>query len=170
MTKQDKLRELANYIIFGVLTTIINLGVFLGLELVLKPRWGGRSYLFSQVAAFVVALVFAFVVNKLFVFRQKSWDRRRVLHEAWTFTSARLFSFGLDTLLTVVFFELLWPRCESWFTPLWLRVPLAAQRIVPEDGFRYLVKLSFISALVVIMNYFFSRYVVFKKKEEAPQE
>ena len=166
----NKLRELAVYVFFGVLTTLVNFVVFEGLELILKPRWGSHSYLFSQVAAFTVALVFAFVVNKLFVFKQKSWERRLVLHEAWTFTAARLFSFGLDTLLTIVFFDLFWPRCAAWFTPLWLRVPLLAGKIIPEDAFRLLIKWGFIAVLVVILNYIFSKWVVFKKKKEEPQE
>jgi len=165
--KRDKLRELAIYIFFGVLTTLVFMGVFQGLELVLKPRWGGHSYLFSQVVAFIVALVFAFVVNKLYVFKQKSWERRQLLHEAWTFTAARLFSFGLDFLFTFVFFDLLWPRCEAWFTPLWLRVPTAfLEKIAPEDAFRFLTKLCLIQVIVVILNYFFSKQVVFKKKKE----
>ncbi|MCL2298525.1 MAG: GtrA family protein [Firmicutes bacterium] len=164
MNKRDKLRELIVYVFYGVLTTAVNMIVLWGLEWLLKPRWGGHSYLFSNTAAFVVALVFAFVVNKLFVFKQKSWERRQLLHEAWTFTSARLLSFGLDTLFTVVFFDLLWPRCEAWFTPLWLRVPVAAEKIIAEDAFRFLSKLLLIQVMVVILNYFFSKHIVFKTK------
>jgi len=162
-----KLREFVVYVFFGVLSTLVNMGVFQGLEWLLKPRWGGHSYLFSNIIAFIVALVFAFLVNKLFVFQQKSWERGLVLHEAWTFTAARLFSFGLDYALTFVFFDLLWPRCKAWFAPLWQRVPLAGERIAPEGGFRFLAKWGVIAVLVVILNYFFSKKVVFKKGEEA---
>jgi len=162
----DKLRELIVYVFFGVLTTLVNMGVFQGLEWLLKPRWGGHSYLFSNIVAFVVALVFAFVVNKLFVFRQTSWERSLVIHEAWTFTLARLLSFALDYVLTFVFFDLLWPRCASWFTPFWQRIPIAADKITPEGGFRFLAKWGFIAVLVVILNYFFSKLVVFRKGGE----
>jgi len=166
--KRDKLKELAVYIFFGVLTTLVNMGVNQGLEHFLKPRWGGHSYLFSMTVAFIVALVFAFLVNKLYVFRQRSWERRQVLHEAWTFTLARLFSFGVDFLFTVVFFDLLWPRCGPWFAPLWLRMPLTIlDTILPEDAFRFLTRYGIVAVLVVIMNYFFSKWVVFKKKEAA---
>ena len=168
MDKRDKLKELAVYIFFGVLTTLVNMGVNQGLEHFLKPRWGGHSYLFSMTVAFIVALVFAFLVNKLYVFRQRSWERRQVLHEAWTFTLARLFSFGVDFLFTVVFFDLLWPRCGPWFAPLWLRMPLTIlDTILPEDAFRFLTRYGIVAVLVVIMNYFFSKWVVFKKKEAA---
>ena len=155
-----ELKEFAVYVFFGVLTTLVNMAVFEGLERLLKPRWGKRSYLFSNIVAFAVALAFAFLVNKLFVFRQMSWERSLVLHEAWTFTAARLFSFGLDYLLTYVFFDLLWPRCEAWFTPLWRRVPI--KKISPEKAFRLLAKWGCIAVLVVVSNYFFSKWVVFK--------
>ena len=169
MGKQDKLRELALYVVFGVLSTLVDAGVFQGLEWLLRPRWGDHSYLFSTIVAFIVATAFAFVVNKLFVLRQKSWELRRVLYEAWTFLGARLFSFVLGYLLTIVFFDLLWPRCEPWFAPLWLRVPYAAEKIGPDGAFRFLAKYGVIAVLVVILNYIFSKWVVFKKKEEEPQ-
>jgi len=162
MAKRDKLKELVVYVFFGVLSTLVNFVVSEGLERLLKPRWGGHSYLFSYIVGFIAALVFAFVVNKLFVFKQKSWERRLVLREVWTFTAARLLSFGLEHALTFVFFDLLWPRCETWFAPLWLRVPIVADLLAPVDAFRFLAKWGFIAVLVVILNYIFSKFVVFK--------
>jgi len=160
------MREFVVYVFFGVLSTLVNFAVFEGLELLLKPRWGKRSYLFSNIVAFVVALAFAFVVNKLFVFRSLSWERSLVLHEAWTFTAARLFSFGLEYLLTYVFFDLLWPRCEAWFTPLWQRVPIKKiAEIPPEKAFRLLTRWGCIAVPVTVSNYFFGKFVSFK---EAP--
>ena len=156
------LKEFIVYAFFGVLTTLVNMAVFEGLELLLKPRLGKRSYLLSNIVAFIVALVFAFVVNKLFVFRQPSWERSLVLHEAWTFTAARLFSFGLDYLLTFVFFDLLWRRCKEGFTRLWVRVPRVSDKIEPERAFRLLSKWCVIAVLVVVLNYFFSKWVVFR--------
>jgi len=152
-----KYREPILYIFFGVLTTLVNMIVFQGLQWLLRPYWD-RAHLLNNPIAFIAALVFAFVVNKLWVFRQKSWERRAVLREAATFTAARLFSFGLDYVLTIVFFDFLWPLCEGWFAPLW---PL--QSISPENGFRFLAKWGIIAALVVVLNYFFSKWVVFKK-------
>jgi len=168
MTNRDKLRELIVYVIFGALTTLVNFVVYQGLEYFLKPRWGGHSYLFSLPVAFTAALVFAFVVNKLFVFKQKSWERRLVLREAWTFTAARLTSFGLESLLTFLFNDLIWPKADPWFTPRWLelwpRLGLLPD-MLPEDGYRFIFRWGFIAVLVVVLNYFFSKKVVFKKKE-----
>ncbi|MDR2687508.1 MAG: GtrA family protein [Oscillospiraceae bacterium] len=174
-----ELKKFAVYAFFGVLTTLVSMGVFEGLERLLKPRKGGHSYLLSNIVAFVVALVFAFVVNKLFVFEQTSWERGLVFHEAWTFTAARLFSGGLDYALTFVFFDLLWPKARHRFTGLWqgrvspfvrrLKLPGGLRRrwdqVTPEGAFRFLAKWGFIAVLVVVLNYFFSNGVVFKHRE-----
>jgi len=162
--KRDKLRELIVYVFFGVLTTLVNLVVYQGLEHFLKPLWGGRSYLFSRVAAFVLALAFAFVVNKLFVFRQKSWERHLVLHELLTFSAARLVSFVfMEYIAVIIAFELIWPKAEPGFTAWWLRVwPAHWPEITPEDAFRFIALWCFIQVIVVVLNYIFSKFIVFR--------
>ena len=52
-------RETITYLIVGVLTTILNIVVFKGCNLM------GFQYLISNVIAWIVAVIFAFVVNKL---------------------------------------------------------------------------------------------------------
>jgi len=178
MDKQGgrNLREIIVYIIFGVLSTLVMAVTYQGLEWYLKPRWGDHSYQFSNVVAFIVALVFAYIVNKLFVFQQKSWERRVVVKEASAFALMRLASFGMDHGLTTIFNELVWRRADPWFTPRWAglqeRLGLdILNKIAPMNGYRFLVKWGFIAVLVVILNYIFSKFLIFrKKKEEAPQE
>ena len=163
-----KWKEIARYIFFGILTTLVFMVVFQGLEWVLIPRWGRRSYLFSEPVAFVVALVFAFVVNKLFVFGQKSWEPRIVKREAVSFTLGRLFSFGLDFLLMTVAFEWLWRSIEAWFTLRWqnfFAANLLPEAFVAEDAYRFIVKWGLIAPLVMAINFAFAKWV-FKKKEE----
>ena len=179
MKKKDKLKELVVYVIFGALTTLVSFGVHEGLEHFLSPRWGGRSYLFSRVVSFICALAFAFIVNKLFVFRSKSWERRLVWHELATFSAMRLVSFVLMEYLAMAFtFEVLWPRAESWFAPWWTELNLAiSARIsffpafIPKTAFRIITLWCIIQVIVVILNYIFSKWVVFKKKKnDTPAE
>jgi len=170
--KQNKrnIREIVIYTVFGVLTTGVNFVALQGLELFLNPRWGDRSYLFSQWAAWVAALVFAFFVNKIYVFRSKTWKPRVVAKEASTFVTARLLSFIMDYLLIIVFNELVWPPVSGWFTQLWevdLGLPFSAFWV-----YRNGVKFGIVGFLVLVFNYFASKYVIFKKKdkrEEDPQ-
>ena len=166
MTRRDKLKELVIYVFFGVLTTLVNMAVVQGLEHFLKPRWGDHSYLFSKIVAFVVALAFAFVVNKLFVFKQKSWERRLLARELLTFSAARLVSFVFVEYLAVfVLFDLIWPKAEPWFAPWWQSLALPFE-IAPMDAYRFITQWFFVQVLVVVMNYIFSKFVVFKKKGE----
>ena len=88
-------REIITYIIFGVLTTAVNLvtfyifkkifisigweGVFnkllgsAGWDKALELLGSGTDYLDATVIAWTVAVIFAFVTNKLIVFESKSW-------------------------------------------------------------------------------------------------
>ncbi|MDO4379519.1 MAG: GtrA family protein, partial [Clostridia bacterium] len=62
-------KETVTYVIFGVLTTLVNLVVFKGFDVLFK----GKYYLFTNTIAWIAAVAFAYVTNKLFVFESKSW-------------------------------------------------------------------------------------------------
>ena len=94
----DKLKKLLNretilYIIFGVATTAVNYIVF---HLLYNVLWHQRSSLVANAAAFVAAVIFAFVVNKLFVFESKSWSGETLKREIPSFLAARIGSFGIE--------------------------------------------------------------------------
>ena len=94
----DKLKKLLNretilYIVFGVATTAVNYVVFFLLYNVL---WNQRSSLMANAAAFVVAVTFAFFVNKIFVFESKSWSPEVLKKEIPSFLAARIGSFGIE--------------------------------------------------------------------------
>ena len=94
----DKLKKLLNretilYIIFGVATTAVNYIVF---HLLYNVLWQQRNSLTANAAAFVAAVIFAFVVNKLFVFESKSWSAATLKREIPSFLAARIGSFGIE--------------------------------------------------------------------------
>ena len=96
-------RETITYLIAGVLTTILNIVVFKGCNLI------GIQYLISNVIAWVGAVIFAFVVNKLYVFQSKSWESAIVRKEFVAFISCRLLSLAFDMafmLITVSYFHM----------------------------------------------------------------
>lgn len=147
LTLVDKLqlilsREMVTYIIFGVLTTIVNLVAFFLIDKALgKERFfGEQNYLISQVIAWVIAVVFAYITNKIWVFNSKSWKIKTVLYEFVTFTGARLFSFGVETAGMVLFVEK-------------LGVGTGLSKIV-------------MSIVTVILNYIFSKLIIFRKKDK----
>ena len=94
----DKIKKILNretvlYIIFGVATTAVNYVVF---YLLYNVLWNQRRSLAANAAAFVAAVIFAFVVNKLFVFESKSWSMNTLKREIPSFLAARIGSFGIE--------------------------------------------------------------------------
>ena len=67
----QKHRELVSYVFWGVMTTAVNYTTyFLLRNVLLVPRVAGN------VTAWAVSVLFAYFVNKLFVFRSKDWAWR----------------------------------------------------------------------------------------------
>ena len=94
----DKLKKLLNretilYIIFGVATPAVNYVVF---HLLYNVLWRQNHSLAANAAAFVAAVIFAYVVNKLFVFESRSWDAATLKREIPSFLGARIGSFGIE--------------------------------------------------------------------------
>lgn len=94
----DKIKKLLNretilYIIFGVATTVVNHVVF---YLMYHVLWGQKNSLAANAAAFVAAVIFAFVVNKMFVFESKSWSMEALRREVPSFLAGRIGSFGIE--------------------------------------------------------------------------
>ena len=121
------------YIIFGVLTTIVNIAVFALLNSVLHWDWS-----VSNLLAWVIGVIFAFLTNKLFVFKSKSWEIKLVLREVASFTAARLLSLGVDMLG-------MWLLIDCWHA-------------------NSLLSKVIMNVIVVIINYVFSKLIIFKKK------
>lgn len=136
-------RETILYLIFGVLSTIVNYVVFWLMNLLL----GEDLALFNNAVAFVAAVTFAYITNKLFVFESKSWSVAILRHEIPTFLGARLFSFGIEELL-------LWISKDV--------IHVSRYEVLGVGGL--MVAKILISVVVVILNYVFSKLIVFKKK------
>jgi len=71
-----KYRELIFYGIFGVLTTIINLGVY-----ALLYKKIGIANVPSNIIAWIAAVIFAFITNKIFVFESRSFKLSILIRE-----------------------------------------------------------------------------------------
>ncbi|MBC8534643.1 GtrA family protein [Yeguia hominis] len=83
-------RETILYVVFGVLTTLINLAVF-ALCSRLSIAWE-----LGNGIAWIVSVLFAFITNKLFVFESKSFRFGIFLRELLSFFAARLFSLAVE--------------------------------------------------------------------------
>ena len=120
------------YLVFGVLTTLVDWVAYRILRL------SGLGYMFSNVAAWGAAVVFAFVTNKFMVFNSKSVDRLIIIKEFISFVGARVFSL----LLQLVGIELM---------------------IDYANINEYIAK-AVMTVVVVVCNYVFSKLFIFKDK------
>jgi len=92
-------KELIFYIIFGILTTLVNILLYLFLTKLL-----GFNYIISNILAWFFSVLFAYITNRIWVFES---DNDNILKEIILFFSGRLFSGVVDTLFLFVFIELL---------------------------------------------------------------
>ena len=145
-----KYKELITYVIFGVLTTLVNWVTY---AVVVKLSPASISTLtwitVSQAVAWVAGVLFAFVTNKLWVFESKSFTPETVIKEFISFVAARALTgvlevFGLPLMVTA--FE-----------------KLGIQQTV--FGIEGMIPKLIISVVVVILNYVFSKLIVFRKKK-----
>lgn len=94
-----KHREVLVYLVFGVLTTVVNYLVYLPCYNLLKIPAS-----VSNVISWACAVIFAYLTNKPFVFRSMDWSMKTVVPEFLKFVGCRVASGALETgilLLTV---------------------------------------------------------------------
>lgn len=93
-------REVSKYLVFGVLTTLINLACYSWLVM-LEIHYGIATSI-----AFVIAVLFAYVTNKRFVFESKVKGLRKDSIEMASFFGSRLVTFGIETAGLVLLIEI----------------------------------------------------------------
>ncbi len=128
-------RETVSYVIFGVLTTIVNIVVFQLTYLCLPPE-KATTTIISNSLAWVLSVLFAYVVNKRFVFQSKTHGAKALLAEAGKFVGARVFSYLVDMAGMLLLINV-------------LHVGSGISKIA-------------MNVVVMIMNYFFSKWFIFK--------
>lgn len=125
--------EMLLYIVFGVLTTLINIAVFDRCYYALHWTWQAANAL-----AWILAVTFAFITNKLWVFRSKSFGAGVLWRELLGFFAARLFSLGVD------------------YACMWLLIDVLA--------WNELLAKIVDNVIVIGINYVLSKLIIFRKK------
>lgn len=135
-------KEVINYLFFGVLTTVLSILTYLLFNIIL----GRDFYLISNIISWIIAVAFAFVTNKLWVFCSKDWSVKTLKTELISFVFARLFSLVLEEAGLFLFIELLNFKNFDLF-------------MISGD----LIAKLIMQAIVIITNYLFSKFWIFKK-------
>ncbi|MBM6879730.1 GtrA family protein [[Clostridium] spiroforme] len=123
-----KYKEIIMYLIFGVLTTVVNIAVYYIMANSLQIH-----YLISNIVAWFLSVLFAYVTNRKYVFESKS---EQIIKEMTSFFGARLATGAMDMVL------------------MWLFVGL---HILPDFAAKVIT-----NVIVIIANYILSKLVVFK--------
>lgn len=129
-----KYEEVINYLFFGVLATIVNIAVFYLFDTVLDV-----PYLYANAISIVAAILFAFVTNKLYVFKSQSASKGEAFKEFYLFVGFRLLSGVFDMLSMFILVD-------------FLTINTNVSKIITQF-------------IVVVVNYVFSKWFIFKQKE-----
>lgn len=87
----QKNKEIIMYLIFGVLTTVVNIVVYYLFSNIIQ-----MNYLFSNAMAWFLSVLFAYITNRKYVFNSNS---AQIFKEALSFFSSRLATGLLDMFL-----------------------------------------------------------------------
>lgn len=129
-----KYREIINYLIFGVLTTIVNLlSYYLLTSTILSPNQALHLQI-ANVISWVVSVVFAYITNRKYVFNSSNDN---IVKEITDFVSARIITLLLDMAIMFIGVTLF--------------------------NFSDKIIKILSQVLVIISNYIFSKIFVFKK-------
>lgn len=133
-------KEIVHYLIVGVLTTVVSLGVYYGLVLTVLDPGNPLLLQLANILSWVAAVTFAYFMSRKFVFESHSTKMRA---EAARFYMSRVGTLLLDMLIMFVTVTLL--------------------------GMNDKLAKLLVQVIVTVLNYIFSKFLVFgKAKDEAP--
>ena len=140
-----KYREVISYIFWGAMTTAVSFVTYSLFTLLFTAFLDtAAAVLIANILSWIFAVLFAFVTNKLWVFKSKSFEKSVVLPEFLKFLSSRIATGVI----------------EMAGLPLLVLLGLGGEMF----GIEGLVAKLIINVAVIVLNYVFSKLLVFKKK------
>ncbi|HFL3157435.1 TPA: GtrA family protein [Clostridioides difficile] len=129
-----KHKETILYLFFGAFTTLVNIVSYLFFTRVIL-----FNFMVANALAWILAVLFAYVTNKFFVFESKRIEIKFLFKEFLSFVSFRLLSGVVEMLIMYVMIDLLFVN-------------------------DVIVKI-FTNIVVIVLNYLFSKMIIFKNKK-----
>lgn len=125
-----KYQEIIRYLFSGVLTTIVSISSYMIL------RFFGIHYIVSTILSWICAVLFAYFINKFYVFQ--SGKSKEDTTQFFKFVFFRLLSLGIELVAMVIMVD-------------FLKI---------HDGIAKIL----VQGIVLILNYLFSKLFIFTKK------
>ena len=135
MELYKKYKEIINYLIVGVLTTVVSLGTYYACALTFLNPDNALQLQIANIISWIAAVAFAYFTNRKFVFESKNPD---MLKESSAFVGARV-----TTLLMDMFCMFIMVTCMGI-----------------SDKIAKLI----VQVIVTVANYVLSKVLVFRKK------
>lgn len=134
-----KYSEIINYLIVGILTTVVSLITKWGLLFTVLDASVAIELQIAVIISWILAVTFAYITNRMFVFKSKN---KNIIKEIISFFSSRLLTLGMEMIIMWFFVTFLKLNSDTWVL-IWTLV---------------------VQVLVTIFNYIFSKLFVFKNK------
>ena len=135
-----KYEEVVNYLIVGGLTTVVAIGSKLLLLFTVLNQKNGLELQIAEIISWILAVAFAYIANKKFVFKSKAKGSKNV-KEALNFIKGRV-----ATQLVQMFI--------MWFFVTYLKLNSNAWVVI----FTLVCQI-----MQIVLNYIISKFLVFKK-------
>ncbi|MCR5769546.1 MAG: GtrA family protein [Lachnospiraceae bacterium] len=134
-------REIFTYIIAGLLTTVVNIAASFLFHDILK--WNENLV---TILAWIVAVAFAYVINNSWVFQSKYTGVKDEIIKIAKFVAGRIFTYFVEAI------------------PIYILITRMGY-----DKYYWIIKFILI-VIVTILNYFFSKFLVFLNKPESAEK
>ena len=160
----EKYREIIVYIFVGLLTTIVSYGVkfailypvsyamSIDLSVSSDPRVSILRGI-AQTVGWAAAVVFAFIPNKKWVFRNEENDKKRVFAQFVKFVASRISTYFAELAMNVLLPMLLLACGYKTF-----------RFIIDIDA--DLMSMPICIVVITVLNYIISKLLVFRKKKD----
>ncbi len=160
-----KHREILAYLIVGVMTTAIGFGTYfliLFFARAVGVKDGSAAYnamrVVAQILQWILSVLFAYFANKKWVFRyDEDTTRQKTALNFASFVTSRLFSLGVDSLVT---FGTIWILARSGYVTKEFHL-LVTLSLSPDFWGKLLA-----AVVVVILNYILGKFIVFRKSHQ----
>ena len=137
----NKHKEIVNYLIVGILTTIVSLGVkYLLLFTVLDAKDAFQLQV-AVIISWICAVAFAYITNRVFVFESKS---KHYFKEISAFVGGRILTLVMEMFIMWFFITLLKLNTDFWVV----------------------VFTMICQVLITVFNYIISKIFVFKSNKK----
>lgn len=127
-------KEIINYLIFGVLTTVVSLLVYYGLVFTILSPEKALELQIANIISWIAGVTFAYITNRKYVFESSNQNQ---LQEVTHFVLARVITLLLDMMIMGI-------------GVTWLKLNDKVFKLISQ-------------IVVIVLNYVFSKIFVFKK-------